>query len=375
MIFPLLAALVFTAVTLLPCTLLGVALHWWRRQRPSRYWRRVLVVHAVLLPLHCLATFPLALGYVGSRALGTRPDERAYAGPRLGPDGALLVQSQASLRAEAASGPAVAPEVAAAAAARARAIASSDGVVLRAFCIEPLREPPTAVAVLVHGLFRSAMELEPVAALLRSQGCECWLLELRNFGGSARAPFSAGLRESDDVVAAVGHVRAQPGRSGAPIVLYGVSLGSVAVSLALPRLDGIAGVVLDSPIDDMLAGARRMLGFARAGDRRSWFRIDEPWQSLVLRAFMAWSDVDLAQICPAEVLATLPVDLPVLVIGSGSDDRAPPATVERLFAGLPMHEAKKRLWIAPGVAHGQAAVERPAEYLAQVQWLLANLRR
>jgi alpha-beta hydrolase superfamily lysophospholipase len=373
-IFPLLAAIAFTLATLLPCALLGAVLRWWRLL-PARYWRCVLAVHAALLPLHCAATFPLALGYVGSRLLGTRPDERAYAGPRLGPDGELLVQSQASLRAEAASGPTVAPDIVAAAAARAHAIASSDGVVLRAFCVEPVREPPVAVAVLVHGLFRSAMELEPVAALLRAQGCECWLLELRNFGGSTRSPFAAGLRESDDVVAAVGHVRRQPGRRDALLVLYGVSLGSVAVSLALPRLDGIAGVVLDSPIDDMLAGARRMLGFARAGDRRSWFRIDEPWQSLVLRAFMVWSDVDLARICPAEVLATLPVDLPVLVVGSGTDDRAPPATVERLFAGLPMHEAKKRLWIVPGVGHGQAAVERPAEYLAHVQWLLAHLRR
>src|SRR5204862_5174101 len=127
-----------------------------------------------------------------------------YAGPRVDRDGTLLVQSWDSLTAEAGGAPPKATaDVLAAAKARERRIASTDGVSLRAFRIESRQEPPVAVAVLVHGLFRSAMEPEPVAAMLREQGCECWLLELRNFGGSGRAPFTGGLHESDDVVAAV----------------------------------------------------------------------------------------------------------------------------------------------------------------------------
>lgn len=373
MIFPLAAALAFTLATLLPCVLLGVVLGWLGR-RPARYFGRVLWVHSALLPLHCFATFPVALGLLGSRGLGTRPHEWAYAGPRLGPDGAVLVQTWASLAAETEAGrPAVAPDVAASAAARMRSIASTDGVTLRAFRLEAKADPPVAVAVLVHGLFRSAMELEPVAAMLRAQGCECWLVELRNFGGSARAPFGAGLRESDDVVAAVQHVRAQPGRANAAIVLFGVSFGTVAVSLALPRIDGLAGVVLDAPIDDMLAGARRLLGFSRDG--RSWFRVVDPWASLVLRAFEAWSDVELARIVPSDVLATLPFDLPMLVVGAGTDDRVPPETVERLFARLPMHDGTKQLWIAAGATHGNVFVEQPEQYAERLRWLLANLRR
>jgi len=372
-IFPLLAALAFTLVTLLPCVLLGVLLGW-RGRRPRGYFRGVWWVHACLLPVHSFATFPVALGFVGSRLLGTRPQEGAYAGPRLGPDGALLVQTWDSLKQETAAGePAVAAEIVAAAAARARAIASSDGITLRAFRLEAPQEPPAAVVVLVHGLFRSAMELEPVAAMWRAQGCECWLVELRNFGGSGRAPFSAGLRESDDVVAAVHHVRAQPGRAHSKVVLFGVSLGTVAVSLALPRLDGIAGVVLDAPIDDMLAAARRMLAFAR--DQRAWFRVVEPWASLVLRSLESWSDVELARIVPSDVLAALPHDLPVLVVGAGIDDRAPPDTVARLFERLPMHEGQKQLWIAPGASHGRVFVEQPVAYAERLRWLLANLRR
>lgn len=375
MIFPLLAALSFTLATLALVGVVSLVLLTFRGAQ-RRLWRVALWLHAGLFVLHLFVTFPLALGYVGSRVLGTRPQERTYAGPRLDAAGALLPQSWDSLAAEAKAGqPAVAADVVAAAMARQRRIPSSDGVTLRAFRLEAKREPPRAVAVLVHGLFRSAMELEPVAALLREQGCECWLVEPRNFGGSTRAPFSAGARESDDVVAAVSYVRAQPGRAGTPLVLFGVSLGTVAVSMALPRLDGIAGVVLDAPIDDVPAAARRMLGFDRVGDRRSFFRVDEPWQSLVLRSLEFWSDVDLSRLCPADVLATLPPDLPVLVVGAGIDDRAPPATVERLFVRLPMPADRKRLWMVPGSTHGHVFLDLPAAYAGHLGWLLDHLRR
>lgn len=374
MTFPLLAAGVITLATLLPTALVGFVL-WLLGRAGRRFVVRTLWVHAGLFLLHLCVTFPVVLGGLGSRRfVGTRPDERTYAGPRLDANGALLVQSWDSLKSEAAAGQAnVGADVLAAAAARERRIPSTDDVTLRAFRIEPRSEPPTAVAVLVHGLFRSAMEPEPVAAMLREQGCECWIVEMRNFGGSTRAPFTAGLRESDDVVAAVRFVRSQPNRENVPLVLFGVSFGTVAISLALPRIDGVAGVVLDAPIDDMSAAAHRLLGLI--GHRRALFRIDEPWQSLVLRSLETWSAIDLAAISPITVLATLPHDLPMLVVGAGVDERAPPATVERLFAALPMPERRKQLWMVPDSEHGHVFHDHPAEYAERLRWLLANLRR
>ncbi|HEX6810872.1 MAG TPA: alpha/beta fold hydrolase [Planctomycetota bacterium] len=374
MIFPLTAALAFTLATLVPVCLVSLLLLLWQRPQ-RRFWRVSLWLHAGLFLLHLVVTFPLALGLLASQGFGTRRDERAYEGPRLAADGKMLVQNRASLKREAKEGPAVGPEILAAARARARTIPSTQGVVLRAFRIEPVREPPVAAVVLVHGLFRGAMELEPVAAMLRQQGCECWLLELRNHGGSSRAPFSGGLHESDDVVAAVGFVRAQPGRNDTPVVLFGISLGTVAVSLALPRVQGLAGVVLDSPIDDLHAAAHRMMTFRRAGDGRSWFALFEPWRSLTLEALGTWSGFDVKDVSPSEVLAHLPHDLPVLMIGAGEDDRAPPATVEQLFARLPMPDDKKQLWIEAGASHGEVCAHAPAAYAAALARLLERMRR
>ncbi len=373
MTFPLGAAALFTLVTLLLAALPAAVL---RRARTGRYWRAVVWLHAGLFLLHLFVTFPLALGFVGAHLIQTRPHERTYRGPRLDAAGNVLVQSWKSLAGEATAGvPAVAAEIAAAAAARAHRIPSTDGVVLRAFRLEAKREPPVATVVLVHGLFRSAMELEPIAALFREQGCECWLVEPRNFGGSTRTVFRAGASERDDVEAAVRFVRALPEREATPMVLFGVSLGTVAVSLALPRLDGLAGVVLDAPIDDMQAAARRMLGFDREGDPRRWFKLCEPWTSLVLTAYEAWAQVDLTSLRPVEVLANLPVDLPMLVVGAGIDEWAPPATVEALFARLPMHAHRRQLWMVPDSKHGHVFLDRPAEYAEKLRWLLANLRR
>lgn len=373
--FPLLAAVVFLLPTLGLAVLAGLALLALRRPQ-RRFWRAVLWTHLALLPVHLFATFPLALGYVGSRWIGTRPQERAYEGPRLAADGRIAVQTWKGLAAEVAGeAPKPAADVLAAARARARTIPSSDGVTLRVFRVEAPVEPPKAVVLLVHGLFRSAMELEPIAQLFRDEGCECWLVEPRNFGGSSSAPFTAGVRESEDVAAAARFVRSQPGRERTPLVLFGVSMGTAAVALALPRIDGVAGLVLDAPIDDVPSAARRMLGFDREGDVRSKWRVDEPWASLVVRALGWWSDVDLATACPSDVLATLPHDIPCLVVGAGIDDRAPPATVEQLFARLPMHAELRQLWIAPDARHGRVFLEQPDGYRERLRWLLGRLRR
>lgn len=374
MIFPLVSALVFTLATLL--LVVPLALVQALRKRPQGpLWRRALWLHAGLFLVHLFVTFPVLLGFLGSRVfIRTRPPDQPYAGPRLDADGALLVQDTASLKEEAAKGVSVPPAVLAAAAARAHHVPSTDGVTLRVFRLESREPRPRAIAVLVHGLFRCGVELEPVAGMLRDLGCECWLVELRNHGGSTRAPFTGGLHESDDVLAAVAYARAHAA-APAPLLLYGVSLGTVAISLALPRIDGVAGVVLDSPIDDLDAAARRMLDFHRADDRRTWFRVFEPLRSMVILSLGAWSGFRLDAVAPTDVLATLPVDLPMLVIGGGNDDRAPPATVQRLFDRLPMPPERRELWIEPEGGHGDLAVHQPEHYRECLTRLLERLRR
>jgi pimeloyl-ACP methyl ester carboxylesterase len=371
----LLAGLALTAPTVALALVLGLVR--WLLGRPQRaYWRAVLWLHLGLFPLHLFVTFPAALGYVGSRQIGTRGDERSYAGPRVLPAVGLQVQTTSSLRAEREAGSAgLAPEVLAAVAGRRHEVTTPEGLALRAYCVEPAEAEPAFVAVLVHGLFRSSLELEPVAKMLRQQGGECWLVDQRNHGASGRAPFTGGLRESDDLVAVVDYVRGLPGRAGRPLVLFGVSLGTIAVTLALPRIDRVAGVVLDAPIEDLTAAAHRLMTFQRQGDRRSALYMAEPWRSLVVASIGAWSGFSMSEVQPIEVVPSMPHDLPVLVVAEEFDDRAPPATVQQLYGRMPQHEGTKELWLVPGVGHGKAFRDAPDGYRAALGRLLARLRR
>jgi alpha-beta hydrolase superfamily lysophospholipase len=333
----------------------------------------MLWLHVVLVPLHLFVTFPAALGWVGSRSIGTRPHERAYAGPRLSADGALSIQTWDSLAAESRGERSVDREIALAAAARAVSIASTDGVVLRAFRLPAPKEPPRATVVLVHGLFRSAMELEPPAAMFHRAGCETLLLDLRNHGGSSRAPATFGLRESDDVVAACAFARAQRDRETTPLVVFGVSLGTAAVALALPRVPGVAGLVLDSPMDDLLSAGHRMLAFRRAGDQRNFFELWEPFRTLTLTAVGLWSGFRLGDVRPIESLASLPASVAVLVVGGGDDDRMPPETVQAVYDALSMPTGRKELWIRAGSGHGHVWTDEPAGYEQRLRALLQRL--
>ena len=375
MTLPLLAALVFTLPTLALAVLVGLVL--WLLGRPQRrYWRTATWLNLALFPLHLFVTFPAAMGYVGSRWIPTRGDEQLYQGPRVLASGELQVQTTATLRAErAAGGPLVPDEVVADVAARGHRVQTRDGVEIRVFCVEPLEPEPEFLAVLVHGMFRSSMEVEAVAKMLRQRGGECWLMDQCNHGGSSRAPFTGGLRESDDVVGVVDYVRSQPGRAATPLLMFGVSLGTIAVTLALPRIDGVAGVVLDAPIDDLTAAAHRMMTFHRPGDKRSMMSMYEPWRSLIVTAIGAWSGFSMSEVSPIEVVATMPHDLPVLVIAEERDDRAPPQTVKNLYARMPQHEGTKELWQVPGVGHGKAFLAVPEAYDEALGRLVRRLRR
>ncbi len=371
MMFPLGFALVALAPTVVIAALWAMLLRF--RQQPVRpFLARAAWAHVWLFVLHAMFTFPALLGWWGSRALSTRGDEGFYEGPRIASDGAWTLQDSRSLRRERAAPPPV--EVVEAARKLAVELPGVDGVLLRAYRVPAIQPQPTATVVLVHGLFRSAMEVEAPARMFRSLGCECWLVEQRTHGRSDRAPATFGWRESQDLVAAVRAIRDEHGAS-APLVLFGVSLGTVSVALAAPSLAGLAGVVLDAPIEDPLAAAHRMLSLERGGDRRRFFALWEPWRSLVLASIESWSGFRFADALPSRSLAGMSLSLPVLLIGGELDDKAPREVVRALHDSLPMAPGTKVAWIVAGAGHGDAWKVAPAEYRTQLAAFLARIAR
>jgi pimeloyl-ACP methyl ester carboxylesterase len=358
--FVLVPASAFTLVTLILATLWWLGLALFKRRPATGYWGRTFKRHGYLFLFHLFVGAPLFLAILFTRWVGTRGDEARYAGPRIAEDGTWGLQTRESLAAEKDGKTVVPASVLEAAAARAVSLVARDGVKLRAFLVPPVAdagEAPRFVAVLVHGIFRGALELETPGAMLRELGGEVLLLELRNHGGSGKAPRTYGRDEALDVLAAVDYLQARPEAAGRPLVLFAVSFGTAAAALAVPELRKLDGLVLDAPIDDLGTTARRL--FASGS---FWESIREPWASTILFFMRFVRGIPVHQVTPARALSRLPPDVPVLLIGAGHDDRMPPESVRALFEALPTAGDRKELWIEPEATHGKVWVKAPEEY-------------
>ena len=339
-----------------------------KRAAESRRWHRSLLRDlAIALPL-ALVLMPVALGYAGSRLVHTRRDEAAYQGPRLGTDGSWLEQSRDTLREEANGERDIDPALRESEARHRVSITTADGLDLRAFLVPAQVEPPTARVVMVHGLFRGALELEPVARMFHDLGAEVLMLESRNHGASDRVPATYGLGEAEDVLAAARFL--QDRHSGAqppPLILFGVSLGTTAVALAAPKLPDIAGLVLDAPLTDLHGAAQRTLAGGMG--------MPAPLASAALWCVEWWSDFSMDAIHVDHELRKLTPSVCALVIGAGLDTRCPPAVVREVFAALRAPEGQKELWIVDDAGHGRVWKEEGLGYRQHLARLLARIRR
>ena len=389
-------ALALTAATLLLALLVWVGFK--VAHRPLvRFWPRVLWIHLGLLVLHTVVVVPVGLGALVSSITNTRGDEHSYRGPRIAADGRWLAQTRETLSTEEATRTGLPPQpftdetgqqrlpavgvptagvtdraelakLDAAADQLRTSMKSADGLPLRGFLV-PARTLPRFGAVCAHGLFRSAFELETVGSMLRDLGGDVLLLEYRNHGGSGRARATFGVDESRDVAAALAVLRDGPRTRERPLVLFGVSLGTVAAALAAPDAPRLAALILDAPIDDLHAAGDRMLeGFATR--RNQGPTIPAPIRSLMLFGAGTFGGVDFDHADVRGALSRLPKSVAVLLVSAGQDDRVPVDAVRATFDRLPTDPAKKDLWIVPDAKHGKVWEVDPTGYRQHLAALL-----
>ncbi len=358
-------ALVLAAGLALSLASLAASIVWFAisrafgRRRPG-YWRRVGRVHLVLVPLFFLVGEPILVTSFAT-SFETRPDEIGYRGPRLGKDGAILAQTRITLDDERRGKATVDPQIEAEAEARAVHFDSDDGVNLRAFHVAARASPPRFAVVLAHGLFRGALEIEPVGAMFRELGGDVLLLELRNHGRSGHTRPTFGRDESKDVVAAARWLRKQVGPK-VPLVLFGVSLGSAATAIAAPAVErefGLDGLVLDSTMASLDDTARHFL--------EERMELPNPWRALTIFAVETFTGVPFDHIRPGDAVARLAPTLPSLIIGGGDDVRTPPAGAREVFGALAAPQGTKEIWIREGSDHGHVWLDAPVEYEAHLR--------
>ncbi|MGB0651722.1 MAG: alpha/beta hydrolase [Thermoplasmatota archaeon] len=197
----------------------------------------------------------------------------------------------------------------------------SDGLALAAWWIPGNQTAPVVVLVHGHGA-TMAKSLERWGPNLHGAGYNLFAVDLRNHGASDDGPVGVtfGASEWRDVAAAVAAARERA--PGAPVALYGSSMGAATVLLAAAQDPTIAAVVADSGYASFRFQAHldgKQEGFPA-------FLIDRALDAMDERAG-GGADAPTSVDAVAAIQA---IRAPVLVAHCADDARVQPASFERL---------------------------------------------
>jgi alpha-beta hydrolase superfamily lysophospholipase len=234
-----------------------------------------------------------------------------------------------------------------------------DGTELRAWRISPLEKAanePVPLALLFHGYSSEKSGLLPEARAFLDLGCEVVVTDFPGHGESPGTMTSLGIHEARDVAAVVAEVRRrEPGR---PVILYGHSMGGVAVLKAMADHGATPdAAVVESVFDSLLRAIR--------------FRFDllsaPSWPAAEILLF--WGSVQLGAngfAHDAMDYATR-VEIPTLVLHGSQDNRASVAGAQRVDSAL---RNPAGLLIIEGAGHVNPVLTQPDAWRAAVRGLI-----
>jgi len=158
------------------------------------------------------------------------------------------------------------------------ALVSSDGARLAGWLVWNPKVRPRAAVVLCHGVDGTRLDMVPAARMLVQAGYATLLYDSRTRGASGGRRATLGVREPEDLGAAVRFLQSHPRTSGLPVGVLGASLGGATAILAAAALPEVRAVVAESafsrldraierhfrlwfgPVAPLLAGPSRRIG-------------------------------------------------------------------------------------------------------------------
>ncbi len=217
-------------------------------------------------------------------------------------------------------------------------------------------DDPAGVVLFFHGYGGCKAEHLPEAKALFALGYSGFLVDFPGSGGSDGDATTIGYHESEDVAKCVAYVRERcPDRK---IILYGVSMGAVAVlrALAVQQVE-VDRVILECPFDRLITavGMRmRILGVPLY-----------PLAHLLVFWGGVQNDFNGAAHNPVEYARA--VRCPVLLMQGDKDDRVLLLHAQEIYANL---AGKKTLHIFQGMGHEEYLAKQPKEWHETVEAFL-----
>lgn len=221
-------------------------------------------------------------------------------------------------------------------------------------------KPGSGVVLLVHSMRSNRLEMLSRARFLKDQGYGVLLIDLQAHGETAGDSITFGLREAENVQAAVAFLRKTfpAERIGA----IGASLGAAAIVLSKQDLK-LDAVILESlhPTIEEAVDNRLKLHFGDYGS--------------ILLPLMLWQlsfylDVPPDALSPITQINNL--NAPILFISGTHDAHTTQPETERLYAAA---RFPKELWIVPGARHFNMHTYAGREYEQHVSDFLSYYLR
>jgi alpha-beta hydrolase superfamily lysophospholipase len=238
-------------------------------------------------------------------------------------------------------------------------VESENGNLLETWCIA--RRETQALVLMFHGYAACKSTLLPEAKALYELGYSVVLADFQGSGGSSGNDTTLGIRESEDVARAYQWARST--WSGVPIILYGQSMGSVAILRALATHEDVqpVAVVLECPFDRLrttVASRFTAMGLPAfpAADLLLF------WGSVQM-GFNGFRHNGADYACVVRV--------PVLQMHGAKDTRVTQEQAEAIFHNL---EGEKEFRTFDGVGHESCFAKCPEDWRRVVSTFLARHR-
>jgi alpha-beta hydrolase superfamily lysophospholipase len=206
------------------------------------------------------------------------------------------------------------------------------------------------LVLLFHGYAACKAGPLPEARALHELGYSLLLVDFRGSGGSSGNVTTIGVLEAEDVSLAVAYARTRWGQQ--PLILYGQSMGSVAIlrALAVQHVRPQA-VVLECPFDRLVnTVANRFTTMGLPGF---------PFAQLLVFWGGVQHGFDGFSHNPVEYAAS--VDCPALLLHGANDARVTPEQVQAVFQAL---RGPKVFELFAGAGHESYVVRQPERWRA-----------
>ncbi len=230
---------------------------------------------------------------------------------------------------------------------------SGDGVLLYgAFKVHP---QPVATVLCVHGLGANKSALEWRAHRLYKRGFSVFLFDLRGCGKSSGRVTTGGVREMDDIEAALEACLRHPALSIAPIVALADSMGATATLNVAAARSEIKAIFSDAAFASMTTAIQ--WGFTKHTGLPAW-----PFQKPVVLLAEALSRTRIRDASALNTIGSITPGHVYLAHGL-RDSIVPPSDARLLFdqANQPKH-----LWVVPEAGHVVGAYVEPEAYADRV---------